>query len=220
MSIIKKLMNLMRFGRVSNTTSDTGNYPSTQISYLGKSKDVVSIYPYGFSAKAPLNNLAIVLNMGQEEKSIAMPFSGDNRVKGLKPGETIVGNWETGSYVKFKDDSSIEVISNSTVDVTTTGNTNITSPTVAITGNLTVSGTIVGDSSISAATSMDAGTTILAGTTVTATAALVGASLSAGGVSGSGGTLSASEVTAGGISLTSHVHGGVTPGGGTTSGPQ
>ena len=235
--IINMIKNLIRLGRVSNTNSDNNNYPFNQFSYLGKAKDIVCIYPYGFSANAPLNNLGILFNFGQEEKTLGLPISGTDRIKGLKPGEIVIGNWETKSFVKFKEDKSIEIVSledldvtvsgnvnitvSGTANITSTGNTNITAPLVDITGDLEVSGTIDSGSTITSGTDIVATTSVDAGTTVTATTTLSGATISGGGITATGGTLSAgTDVTAGGISLTGHTHSGVTVGGGSTGGPQ
>lgn len=102
--LIQKLANLIRWGQVTNPSADTTQYPQTQMKYFDKVKDMAILYPYGMSANAPLNNLAVVWNVGHEENSIGTPMSEDNRPKGLKPGESVFGNWVVGTKIKFNSD--------------------------------------------------------------------------------------------------------------------
>lgn len=212
--ILALLKSLIRFGKITNPGADDRPIPMSQFQYFNKVKDVIVIYPYGFSANAPLDNLAVLMNVGHEDNSVAFPFSGGDRVKNLKPGEVVVGNFVSGSFVKFSQNGDIDINGQNDMNVTVTGEVTITAPSgVTINGDLQVNG------DINSTGNLDVDGTIDGGATITAVGALAGASIVAGGVTGSGGTLAATIVTAGSVSLSSHVHTGVTSGGSNTGGP-
>lgn len=149
-SLLQKLKSLFRFGYISNVESDSGELPISQYTYHGQSKDIVTVYPYGFCANAPVNNLAVVVNMGITDQKIAFTASGKDRFRDLKGGEVVVGNFTTGDFVKFNAEQKIEVVSNGSVDITApainvNGGTVITGD-VSVSGGLTVSGDITGGS--------------------------------------------------------------------------
>lgn len=149
-NILQKLKSMFKFGYVSNIKDDTGDLPVAQYTYHGQSKDIVTIYPYGFCANAPADNLAVVVNMGTTDQKIAFTASGKDRFKNLKGGEVVVGNFVTGDFVKFNSEQKIEVVSGGSVDITApainvNGGTVITGD-VTVSGGLTVSGDITGGS--------------------------------------------------------------------------
>jgi adhesin HecA-like repeat protein len=150
MSVLNKIRSLFKFGYVSNIGGDEGNLPESQFIYHGQAKDIVTIYPYGFSANAPSKNMAVIVNMGTTDQKIAFTASGLDRFKNLKGGEVVVGNFVTGDFVKFNSEQKIEVVSGGSVDITApainvNGGTAITGD-VTVSGGLTVSGDITGGS--------------------------------------------------------------------------
>lgn len=149
-NILRKLKSMFKFGYVSNIEDDAGDLPVAQYTYHGQAKDIVTIYPYGFCANAPADNLAVVVNMGTTDQKIAFTASGKDRFKNLKGGEVVVGNFVTGDFVKFNSEQKIEVVSGGSVDITApeinvNGGTAITGD-VTVSGGLTVSGDITGGS--------------------------------------------------------------------------
>lgn len=220
-SIKKQMLNLVRYSRVTNTGDDSNQFPQQQFGYHDEAKDLIAVYPYGYFAKAPLQNVALMVAVGDKQRAVALPMSGKNRVKrNLKDSEVGMGNESTGSYVLFKDDKSIEIISNGTLDITVTGQANITATKLKVTGNLEVTGTSTLTGAVTGG-STGSFTGAVSGSTGSFTGAVSAGSISGGGITASGGTLNANtDVTSGGISLTGHTHGGVTTGAGSTGGPQ
>ena len=230
-ALCSKIKNMISWSRVTNIGLDDQEVPSGQIEYMDNAKQVVYVFPYGYSAQPILDGLAIKANVGSEEQAVAFPISWKSRESGLKQGEVAIKNGLTNTLIKFQEDGSLKIDSkneilidasgnitinapatNSTTDWTNTGDVTNTGAfdntgTMQNTGNVTINGNLTVTGSVS-------------GLAVSATTALSGATLSAGGISASGGSLSATgDVTAGGISLNSHVHGGVTSGGSNTTGP-
>lgn len=133
---------------------DANKYQTSQVSYLGKTADTEIIYPYGLCGNPPLGSLVLLFNVqGMEENRAGIANLPSKRFNGLKEGEVAVGNYLTGSYVKFLEDGNIEIVASG-------GSINVT-------GNIVVNG----------------------------------------------------DVIANGVSLTTHVHSGVTPGSSNTGEP-
>ncbi len=155
MNLLSKLRNIIKYGRVTNIDSDTGQFPQAQYEYFDKVKDVVNVYPYGMNANAPIDTLSLILNVGHEENSVAIPMNTDLRKKGLSSGESVFGNFVVGSYVYFKSNGDIEVISKNEVSVTaptinivstTTHDGNVTiNGDLQVNGDITSTGTIEGN---------------------------------------------------------------------------
>jgi len=206
--LFEKIKNMVRFGRVSNPGSDSGDFPQSQTEYMKKVKDVVYIYPYGMSANAPLDELAIVINVGHEDNAVAISASGKSRPKNLKPGEAVFGNFSKGNIAKFDASGNITItaLSNVTVnapsgaivngDTTVNGNATVDGNTT-ITGDLQVDGNITTDGDI------DAGGDI---TTITGDVTAVN-------------VVGTTGVSAGGKDFATHVHSGVTVGAANTGPP-
>ena len=153
-NLLRTLTTMITWANKTNIGKDTGERPLNQYSSLGSPKDSVAFYPYGSSGNAPLGNLCLKINVGHEENSIVLELSGDNRIKGLKSGEYVIGNWVTKSNIFFSEDGKITITSNNDIDVncdgdvniTATGDVNITAGKVTINGDLDVTGDVVGGS--------------------------------------------------------------------------
>lgn len=160
----KKSVRILSWATVSNGNNDNNKVPVSQLSSLSDNvNEITVLYPYGYSANAPLDTLCLVIQSGGEsENKVAFPISEKDRSKGLKFGESAIGNWVTTSEIKFLENGDIEIsgkaniIANIEGDVTLTAtgdvnitapNTNITTETshtgnMIITGDLTVTGSI------------------------------------------------------------------------------
>jgi hypothetical protein len=122
-----KLSNLIKKAYVALTSKDDKDYSTAQINYYGKTTYIQTLYPYGFSANAPLNTLILLMNvMGQEENLIGIPYCAKERFKNLKSGEVVIGSPISGSYLKFKSDGDIEIICKKDLKITVTNESNIT----------------------------------------------------------------------------------------------
>lgn len=66
--------------------------------------------PYGLTARPPNDTLCLVINIGgQEENRIAIPLGTTKRKRGLKPGETVLENQITESFLYLREDGTLEV---------------------------------------------------------------------------------------------------------------
>jgi len=150
--LFEKLKNIIRFAKVTLVSGDDKQFPESQFEYMTKVKDVVVVYPYGMCAKAPVDNLAVLLTVGHEENSVAIEMSQQNREKGLVSGESAFGNWVTGSIIKFSANGDINVTSNGNVNVTSSGTVNVTASSTIVNGNLVVNGNITASGIVQGAT--------------------------------------------------------------------
>ena len=176
MKVFRKITNMIKQAYISTVGNDKGKYPVTEITYNGKVTSAVRFSPYGLCSNPPLKSNCIVFTVNsQESLKYALTDDMENRFNYLKEGEVAIFNYITKSFMHLKENGDIYIFSandkeeyisanhkvtikgNATIDIdgsltaTTTGNTNITAPTVAITGNVTVSGTIVSQGNVTGA---------------------------------------------------------------------
>jgi len=187
--LFEKIKNMVRFGRVSNPGKDSGDYPQSQVEYMKKPKQPIFIYPYGYSANAPLDQLALVINVGHEDNAVAFSISGPDRNKGLLAGEVATGNQLIGTKIFFDASGNVTITSLGNVTINAPKGTTINGDTT-IKGNLSVSDDIDSGNNITAVKDVQ-GTNVI-GTT---------------------------GVSAGGTDFSSHVHSGVTTGASNTGPP-
>jgi hypothetical protein len=189
--ILNRIAGMVKRAYVTLVGDDSGRYQTTQIGYLGKTADMEVIYPYGLCGNPPKNSLVLLFNVqGMEENRAGIANLLSERFKNLKEGEVAIGNYLTKSVIKFLENGDIEIHGTNDERVTIDRNCNIN-----INGNCDIS--VNGTTTLSC----PGGTTINSDVHVNGTVTI------------------SEDVIASGISLVSHIHGGVTPGGGTTSGP-
>jgi len=145
--LYQKICSLIKRGSISLTMADAGNFARAQVGFMGKTKVVELVVPYGLASRAPAGSCVLLLNInGQEENMAGISYAPLSRFKNLADGEVVVGNPVTESYVKFSADGKITVVSQAAVDITASGAISITS-TAAVTltctdCNITASGNI------------------------------------------------------------------------------
>lgn len=99
-------------------SEDTGNVQIVQIQYQGGGATAETIAPYGFASRAPVGSQAMVWNvLGQNDNKVCMSYDFSTRFKGLKPGETAVGNQVTGANVKFNAEGGILITAPKAIDI-------------------------------------------------------------------------------------------------------
>lgn len=160
---------------------------------------------YGFTSR-PLDGCeAAAVFVGGDRGHGLIVATDDRRHRktGLQPGEAALYTDE-GDYILLKRGRIVEVVAGSALDVTApeatvTASTKVTldTPEVEISGNLTVAGLITGQAGLSVSGGSGAAASIEGDLEVTN-----------------------GDVEADGISLKTHVHGGVTSGNETTGAPQ
>ena len=127
--------NIVKRSIVTLPGTDDGIRSGAQVSYMGNTANIETIYPYGFYANAPAGSNAILLNVqAEEENRVGFVYDVVARFKGLKTGEVYVGNPITQAVIKFLADGSIEI--------TTTANINVISPLTTVTGDATVTSNV------------------------------------------------------------------------------
>lgn len=91
-----------------------GEYPTYQVKGLGnKPTTVENISPYGLASTLPLNALGVKWNVqGESSNQVGMSYDPATLPALLAGGETAVGNFVIGSYLKFTALGTIEVYKN------------------------------------------------------------------------------------------------------------
>jgi hypothetical protein len=133
-----KVRNIVKRGYVTKPGDDTSDYHIIQISYLSPAKTANAelISPYGLSVNLPKDIQVLTFSVqAHEENKACIGYSQSGRFKNLEPGEVVVGNPGTGSFVKFVNDGTIEVSSTDAVSITTTADVNITADNVVVDAN-------------------------------------------------------------------------------------
>lgn len=122
--IVRQMVTSSRFttdeveGKIMNTIQ-METYGTTTRSYV--------YYPMGYMAGTPKEGMGISFNLsGSRDNQVTLPYEFDTKFRGLKPYEVQLGNQKKQTYVKFNDDGSILIHS----DTETTINVNLT-----VTGN-------------------------------------------------------------------------------------
>lgn len=139
------IYNIIKYGIKTNNNPDTGNVPTMQVAYLGKTKDAWVLYPYGMHANAPINSVVLLHNVkGNEENQVGIASKPEIRPKGLKIGEVVFGNFVVSSIIKFKEDGDIDIspsselnvlkVTNFSNDINVSGDSNISGDN-NVTGN-------------------------------------------------------------------------------------
>lgn len=110
MNLLNKIVNMILPARVRKVSDDTEQFPSVQISYLGKVVDATRLNPYPIVSNPPSDALAYKINIGaMEENRAAILHDPKKRKKLLKAGEGGIHNSLTDSFVVLIEDGSIDV---------------------------------------------------------------------------------------------------------------
>ncbi len=124
---------VVRWAVVDVDGGDVGPFPWQSVSFLGQRGRSAAWYPYGFAALAPAGSPALMLGMsGQVDTLAHVPGSPASRPI-LASGEVAVYHPETGSWVKFRADGSVEVFAKKDLTASAVGNA-----VLAAVGNVSV----------------------------------------------------------------------------------
>lgn len=124
--MFNKLFNIIKRGIITLSSNDIADFPTVQVTYLGKTKNVELVLPYGLYSNPKEQSIALLLSVnGQEENISAIPYNPYTRFKDLKAGEVAVGNPHTTSKVYFKANGDIEIESAGNINITSTSSVNI-----------------------------------------------------------------------------------------------
>lgn len=118
---MNKLFNIIKYAIITLTGKDDTELPTAQVSYLGKTKVVELVLPYGLYSNPKEQSLALLFSVnGQEDNISAIPHNPYNRFKNLKTGEVAVGNPNTLTKIYFKEDGTIEIFTDKTLNINAT----------------------------------------------------------------------------------------------------
>jgi phage baseplate assembly protein V len=226
--LYRRIMLMIGIGKVT-TGNDGGAVQMLQIQ-LGADEvrdNTPRVAEFGFTSMPPPGSDAVLAFLRGDRSSGIVIATGNQtyRLKNLATGEVALYD-AFGKYVKLSQTGivveaagqSVTVNNASTVVVNATTSVTLNTPQTHMTGALTVDGAVVMKSTVEAdgAVTMKSTASVAAMATVGGLAAtgVAGASTVAGNISITGG-----DVTADGISLKTHVHGGVQTGSGNTAGP-
>lgn len=161
--MMRLLKNLIKRVTSTGKTFDSGVVQMVNATYMGKPVKTQVLHDYGFVSSPPQGSLGISLNPRAEENDqAAMYFHPKYTVKGLKPGETVVGNFVVEATLFFNEqgqgiltlpddliiqcnnltatvnaDATITVGGNASAEVTGNATVNVTGDTELSTTNLT-----------------------------------------------------------------------------------
>lgn len=94
----------------SANVEDSSTYPLIQLACNNKISEAERFSPYGLSSNPKVGSQGIVIKIGgKEEDKFFLSYDPLNRDKNLKPGEVSIGSPDTGSKIKFLENSNIEV---------------------------------------------------------------------------------------------------------------
>ena len=131
--LLIKITSMIRRAVVSLSKPDSGNYPTTQVSYLGKTADIEVIWPYGMNGRLPLDAQVLCFNVeGMEENKAGIGNVPTIRLKVDAEGEVVFGNPLTESAVYFRENGDIEVVGTNGQSVTITEDYVLTAENVTL----------------------------------------------------------------------------------------
>ena len=123
MNLINKIKSLIFGGIQKKPAVDSGAMTTAQVSYLGQTRDVQQITPYGLACSPPNGSTWLLWQVRGNSNDIA-GFGNDykSRPKGLVEGEAVLFNSKTGTIIKLDASGNVViesagVSSNATITV-------------------------------------------------------------------------------------------------------
>lgn len=108
--LANKLRSLIRWALVTADGDGDLDFPIQKLTYLGKSAEAVTWFPYGYHANMPANTLGLMLSaQGLPEGRVMFGGSPSARPS-ISSGEVAVYHPETGSILHMKDGGDIDLL--------------------------------------------------------------------------------------------------------------
>lgn len=222
--LVDRIARLLRYGKLTKLNSEKALQQAQIKSLDGQLLDAVEVFePYGFTSAAKADAEALVAQVGGQRGNEVVICIADRRYRlaGLAAGEVALfddlGNKVhlTRSGIVVEAVEQVQVVAPK-VDVAAAESVTVTTATVTVQASVaaSVAAPLIG---------------LTGNTTVTGTLNVTGALVAAGGLAVAGGngatvqgslTTTGGDISADGISLKEHEHGGVTTGNGVTGAPQ
>ena len=136
------LRDFLRWARITKSGSDSEQFHTQQMEYLGKVSDGVMVFPYGVHGNLPEDSLALMFSVqGNPENRAAIGWTPKNRPK-MAEGEVTFYHPPTNSVIAWRSGGNLEITTNANVTLTAGGSVTINAPTWTLNGNMVVNGTM------------------------------------------------------------------------------
>ena len=222
--LVTKIKSIFKMARVV-AVSDATDLRNGWFVYEGSERKGTLWTPYGIMHNPPIGSIAMLFAQnGQESNAIGIADAPAIRViRDMQAGEVAIGNYITGSYTYYKANGDVDTYSPADVNVTANGDINATATNISATAsgniqataggniNMTATGSVTINANTFAVSAPNGGTFTVGNTTI---------ELTDTGIAMTGDVDVTGDVSADGISLKTHVHGGVTAGAALTGEPE
>lgn len=103
------LRNLLRWARITKAGSDTEQFATQQMEYLGKVADGLIVFPYGMHANATPDSLALMFAVqGNADNRAAIAWTPKDRPT-LKAGEVAIYHPETDAFIIWRETGDLDI---------------------------------------------------------------------------------------------------------------
>lgn len=138
------LSRLLRWARITKAGSDTEQFATQQVSYLGKTANALMVFPYGVHANVPPDSLALMFSVQDSaDNRAAIAWEPKDRPT-LKDTEVTFYHPPSGSLLKWDADGNL-LIDNGQATVKLEGDTMTLNGNLVVNGTMTNNGKNVGD---------------------------------------------------------------------------
>lgn len=158
------LRNMIRLARITKAGTDTGQFHTQQLEYLGKTANTLMVFPYGLHSNCTPDSSALMFSsQDNPEAKAAIAWTPKNRPQ-MASGEVTLYHPETNSIISWRKGGNLEITTEADIDATCANATidcdnltanvgssvtldagssvDITAPTMTLNGNLVVNGTM------------------------------------------------------------------------------
>lgn len=117
--------NLTRWAKTF-TGGTSGKYQTQLVGYLGRKVKSVSLFPFGFAANVPPDNLSLALAVQDSPDNRAHIPLDSKTWPELAEGETAFYHPASDSFVIWREGGNLEIMAAGAVDITSSGNVTVT----------------------------------------------------------------------------------------------
>lgn len=115
---MEKKSNLIKRAVLTRPSKDNEDIQITQITYLGQTKNIEILSPYGLYSNPPKGSLILLLPiLGDSGNLVGIVYDPRNRPKDLEGGEVVTGNTVKGTTITFPEDGSINIVKDDTTSI-------------------------------------------------------------------------------------------------------
>jgi len=113
---MEKILNLIKRAIQTAKPNDSGVRQKAQVTFLGQTKDIKTVSPYGVFSSSPNHSDWLIWSARCNKDDLyGIPNDYKNRIKNLKEGEVVLMNTLTKSLIHFKESGEIYFFANSSL---------------------------------------------------------------------------------------------------------